>query len=229
VGRLDQGRRGDRCLRVQSDLGENRVARITLLWAWRTTTSAPFSPIEVDTTRRSLGSGKSLAGEVFRLATEREGLAPRPYTRISAPPLLGLDKLNEAESICRKALALYQEHGRRALMEREPLIASERLGRCLHYEGRLDEAEAVLRESERRISCGRNRASAVRYHADGPRSLLVGSWEVPGSRSDAVPIRRISGAYHGCTRPSTTRMRVMPWPPARGPRKDCGRRTACSA
>jgi non-specific serine/threonine protein kinase/serine/threonine-protein kinase len=65
--------------------------------------------------------------------------------------LLGLDKLDEAETMFRKALAIFQERDAGDSWSKDHLVTSTRLGRCLHYEGRLDEAEAVLRETEVRF------------------------------------------------------------------------------
>ncbi len=63
----------------------------------------------------------------------------------------GLDKLNEAETMYRKALSIFQDQAVGDSWSVPHLTTSARLGRCLHHEGRLDEAEAVFRETERRF------------------------------------------------------------------------------
>jgi serine/threonine protein kinase/Flp pilus assembly protein TadD len=91
---------------------------------------------------------KALA--LYQAARERHPRTATAYTNLGAT-LQGLGKLNEAESMYRKALAVHQDLVVGDTWSVSHLMASAKLGECLHYEGRLDEAEAVLRETERRF------------------------------------------------------------------------------
>ncbi|MDM7914295.1 MAG: tetratricopeptide repeat protein, partial [Candidatus Eisenbacteria bacterium] len=81
---------------------------------------------------------------------ERQSRSAAGYTNLGVA-LQGQGRLDEAEAVFRKALALHQELAVGDSWTVGHLIASAKLGACLHYRGSLAEAETVLRETESRF------------------------------------------------------------------------------